>query len=587
MPNKIRATVATIILSLLSASERRSAVVLLVLMVFGMGLEMLGVGIVLPAIALMMENDVAATYPRAAPWLERMGSPTQAQLVVGGMIVLVFIYVVRALFLGFLVARQMRFAFGLQSRLSDRLFGVYLRQPYTFHLQRNSAQLIVNLTNEIRLFTFTAMLPLMVLLTEGMVLVGVVGLLLILEPAATLLLVLILGIAGWGFDRLIRTQIAQAALERQYHDGQRVQHLQQGLGGVKAVKLFGREREFLRRHDEHSVRSAHALQVQQTLQQLPRLWLELCGAVALAIVVIAALARGRAVDSLVPALGLFSAAGLRLMPSINRLMGSAQYLRSSVPVIDVLHTDLCLREPADRSEPQSERRLEANIVVSDVTFTYPSSSSPALQNVSFTVRKNECVAFIGPSGSGKSTLVDVILGLLVPDSGRILVDDCDIAGCTRAWQNQIGYVPQVIFLTDDTIQRNVAFGIPDDQIDAAAVERAIRSSQLHEFVAGLPAGLNTMVGEGGVRLSGGQRQRIGIARALYHDPSVLVLDEATSSLDTQAESDVMESVRALQGHKTIVIVAHRLSTVERCDRLYYLEHGRIVREGAPVQILRT
>jgi ABC-type bacteriocin/lantibiotic exporter with double-glycine peptidase domain len=203
------------------------------------------------------------------------------------------------------------------------------------------------------------------------------------------------------------------------------------------------------------------------------------------------------------------------------------------------------------------------------------------------VRKNECIGFIGPSGSGKSTLVDVILGLLVPDSGRILVDDCDIAGCTRAWQNQIGYVPQVIFLTDDTIQRNVAFGVPDDQIDAAAVERAIQSSQLHEFVTGLPAGLSTMVGEGGVRLSGGQRQRIGIARALYHDPSVLVLDEATSSLDTQAESDVMESVRALQGHKTIVIVAHRLSTVERCDRLYYLEHGRIVREGAPVQILRT
>jgi len=581
-------TAATKILGLLTAPERRSGAFLLVLMVIGTGLEMLGVGIVLPAIVVMMESDLAATYPQTAPWLERMGSPTQLQLVVGGMIVLVFVYLVRGLFLGFLVARQMRFAFNVQSHLSDRLFSVYLRQPYAFHLQRNSAQLIVNLTNEIRLFTFTAMLPVMVLLTEGMVLVGIIGLLLVLEPAATLLMVLILGIAGWGFDRVIRTRIAHAALERQHHDGQRVQHLQQGLGGVKAVKLLGREREFLRRHDEHSVRSARALQMQQTLQQLPRLWLELCGAVALATVVIAALAQGRDVQSLVPALGLFSAAGLRLMPSINRLMGSAQYLRSSIPVIDLLHADLHMRqEPADASEPQDPRRLETGIVVSDVTFRYPSAPAPALQNVSFTVRKNECIGFIGPSGCGKSTLVDVMLGLLVPESGRILVDDCDIAGCTRRWQNQIGYVPQVIFLTDDTIERNVAFGVPDDQIDRAAVERAIQSSQLHEFVSGLPAGLGTMVGERGVRLSGGQRQRIGIARALYHDPSVLVLDEATSSLDTQTERDVMESVQALQGHKTIIIVAHRLSTVERCDRLYHLEHGRIVREGAPVQILRT
>ena len=577
---------ATKVFGLLTPAERRTGALLLALMIVGMGLEMLGVGVVLPAIVLMVESDVSAKYPMARPWLARLGNPTQVQLVAGGMIVLVIIYLIRGLFLGFLIARQMRFAFRAQAHLSDRLFNVYLRQPYVFHLQRNSAQLIVNLTNEIRLFTFTAMLPLMVLLTEGMVLAGIIGLLLILEPAATLLMVTTLGVAAWGFDRLIRTRIARAAVIRQHHDGQRLQHLQQGLGGVKAVKLHGREREFLSRHDVHSVGSARALQVQQTLQQLPRLWLELSGAVTLAIVVVAALWRGRSVDSLVPALGLFSAAGLRLMPSINRLMGSAQYLRSSVPIIDTLHAELQLPIPPDGAAlPADPWRLQSRISVADVTFTYPSAPAPALQNVSFTVQKNECIGFIGPSGAGKSTLVDVILGLLEPDSGRILVDDRDVAGCTRSWQTQIGYVPQVIFLTDDTIRRNVAFGVADDRIDDASVDRALQSSQLHELIAELPAGTNTMVGEGGVRLSGGQRQRIGIARALYHDPSVLVLDEATSSLDAQTERDVMESVRALQGRKTILIVAHRLSTVERCDRLYHLEGGRIVREGAPVQIL--
>ena len=573
---------------MLTPAERRSGAILLALMVVGMGLEMLGVGVVLPAIVLMMESDLSAAYPAAGPWLARIGNPTQAQLVVAGMIVLVIIYLIRGLFLGFLIARQMRFAFSVQAHLADRLFSVYLRQPYAFHLQRNSAQLIVNLTNEIRLFTFTAMLPLMVLLTEGMVLTGIIGLLLLLEPAATLLMVTTLGVAAWCFDRLIRTRIARAALERQYHDGQRQQHLQQGLGGVKAVKLHGLEREFLSRHDVHSVHAAGALRVQQTLQQLPRLWLELSGAVTLAMVVVVALQRGRSVESLVPALALFAAAGVRLMPSITRLMGSAQYLRSSVPIIDTLHVELQLPVPQDWPAPPSEPwRLHSRICVDHVTFTYPEAAAPALQNISCTVQNNECIGFIGPSGAGKSTLVDVILGLLEPDSGCIRVDDRDIARCTRAWQDQIGYVPQVIFLTDDTIRRNVAFGVPDDRIDDAAVERAIHSAHLQELVAELPDGANTMVGEGGVRLSGGQRQRIGIARALYHDPSVLVLDEATSSLDAQTERDVMESVRALQGRKTILIIAHRLSTVERCDRLYHLESGRIVREGAPVQILSS
>ena len=222
-----------------------------------------------------------------------------------------------------------------------------------------------------------------------------------------------------------------------------------------------------------------------------------------------------------------------------------------------------------------------------MTFLYEGSSAFALQDISVIIRKGESVGFIGSSGAGKSTLVDVLLGLLHPRSGRVTVDGQDIQTDCRRWQDQIGYVPQSIYLTDDTIRRNVAFGLSDGHIDDAAVARAIQSAQLESFIASLPQGLDTVVGERGVRLSGGQRQRIGIARALYHDPAVLVLDEATSSLDTDTERGVMDSVRNLHGLKTIIIVAHRMSTVIDCDRLYRLQGGAVVDEGAPEDLLRT
>ncbi len=221
----------------------------------------------------------------------------------------------------------------------------------------------------------------------------------------------------------------------------------------------------------------------------------------------------------------------------------------------------------------------------EVSFSYPGTTTPVIRDISLTVQRGESVGFIGASGAGKSTLVDLILGLLAPEKGEILVDGGNIQSDMRNWQHQIGYVPQTIFLTDDTLRRNVAFGLPEKLIDNAAVGRAIRAAQLEEFISTLPDGIETIVGERGVRLSGGQRQRIGIARALYHDPAVLVLDEATSSLDTDIERGVMQAVYALRGSKTIIIVAHRVSTVEHCDRLYRLDQGMVVAEGKPAVVL--
>jgi len=575
---------------LLTRPERKNALALLSLMVVGMTLETLCTGLVIPAIALMMQQDLASSYPQVQPLLDSLGNPTQVELIVIVMLGLVAIYLVKNVFLAFLAWRQTRFAFGVQAQLSQRLFAIYLRQPYTFHLQRNSAQLIRNVTGEVSMFT-EAIISGLNIGTEVLVLFGISCLLLAVEPLGALLAVLVLGGAAWIFHRGTRAPIARWGQTRQRHDGLRIQHLQQGLGGAKDVKLLGREGDFIDQYRIHNTQSARVGQYQAALQMLPRLWLELLAVVGLATLVIAMLAQGREMTAIVPTLGLFAAAAFRLMPSVNRILNGVQVSRYTLPVVDTLHNELRLSvvAPVENRSRQGGKvpEFQSDIGLTNVAFTYPAAVAPAIKDVSLRIRKGESVGFVGPSGSGKSTLVDVILGLLAPASGIVEVDGGDIQKDLRAWQDQIGYVPQSIYLTDDTLRRNVAFGLPEAEIDDAAVERAIRAAQLDEFVAGLPEGPETLVGERGIRLSGGQRQRIGIARALYHDPAVLVLDEATSALDTATERGVMQAVTALQGSKTILIVAHRLSTVGGCHRLYRLEQGRIVEETEQAGSART
>ena len=350
------------------------------------------------------------------------------------------------------------------------------------------------------------------------------------------------------------------------------------------MKIRGCEEYFVNQYDRHARVSASLSVRQIVMAQIPRMWLELVAVSTLCALAGTMLWQGRDSRDMVGSLGLFATAAFRLLPSVNRLALAAQNFRFGASGLKAIQDDLKLFT----SPPEASRKMEfrRSIAIEGVTFRFSNTSAPALDAVSMSIPYGAAVGIVGGSGAGKSTAVDLLLGLLEPNGGRITVDGVDIRDNLRGWQDMVGYVPQSIYLCDESLRENVAFGVPPEEIDEQALERAIRAARLDDFVASLPEGLSTVVGERGVRLSGGQRQRIGIARALYHDPAVLVLDEATSALDTATESEVMAAVNALQGAKTLVIIAHRLSTVEQCDIVYRLDRGRVVGSGTLAEVVQ-
>jgi ABC-type multidrug transport system fused ATPase/permease subunit len=544
------------------------------MVIVGMFLETISLGIVVPIIGILTQDDYQQKYPFI---VDIFGNLSREELISAVMVAMVLIYVVRSLFLFWSLWIQKGFSASVSGRLSQSLFSIYLRQPYMFHLQRNSSTLMRNAKNATSVVT-CGVDPFLVLLTDGLVAIAMFALLIAVEPVGTLAVLLVFGLSTFVFQRTTRRRIDNWGYQVDYHETKILQHLQEGFGGAKDVKVLGRENEFLSQHEKHLGESIRINRIYNVILTLPRSFMEIITIVGLCLLVVSMVVRGRELADIVPILGLFAAAAFRVMPSINRLLMATQTLIFNRSIIASVYKDFLLDSP-DSLSLKSETKFATQLELTDVSFKYPTAANASLQNVSLVVKRGEAVGFVGPSGAGKSTLVDVILGLFAPTSGVVKVDGQDVQQNLRNWQNQIGYVPQAIYLTDDTLRRNVAFGLNDENIDDNLVRNAIRLAQLEEFVATLPEKLETVVGERGVRLSGGQRQRIGIARALYHNPSVLVLDEATSSLDTPTEHGVMQAVQALQGSKTVLIVAHRLSTVEYCDRLYKIENARITEEG--------
>ena len=572
---------------LLTTSQKKQLIILAFLLLIGMLFEMAGLGVLLPALGLMLKADIVKDYPSIRPVINFLGNPSQKQLLLYGMGLLIMVYVTKTIYLIFLGWKQSKFTSQLSAELSEKLFLGYMRQPYTFHLQRNSAELLRNIQAEVGQFT-TVSQSAVTLTSELSVISGVAFLLILAEPIGAISVTLFLGLTAFGFHRLTRNKLLKWGVSRQFHAGHTNQHLLQGLGGVKDIKLMGREENFLKEFSVHNRAYARILLKTMTLSLAPRFYLELFAVLGLVGLILAMVLQNKPLELLIPTIGIFVAAAFRMIPSLNRIMSSMQTVRYTQSTVDVLYKEMITINESSKNGLKNKSKLNFTKLLEgkSLTFSYNGAISNAIDNVNISIRKGHSVGFIGASGSGKSTLVDLLLGLLEPENGEFQIDGQNMKENIRNWQDKIGYVPQAIYLIDDSLRKNVAFGIPDEQIDKIAVMRALKAAQLDEFVNTLPEKLETFVGERGVRLSGGQRQRIGIARALYHDPEVLVLDEATSALDNETEKGVMSAVNALQGNKTIIIVAHRLTTVEMCDYIYKLDKGRIIQEGIPVDLIK-
>jgi len=566
---------------MLTPRERLQGVGLVVLMIVSMILEMLGIGIVVPALSAMSSGMSSLSSPAMQDWLAYFGNPSQSQIILAGLVILVAIYVIKVAFLVFTNWRQAAFVSRVHSRIAMELFRRYLLQPWRYHLANNSADLLQKLGETSGISS--ACNAFLSLVAESLVLAGILGLLLWYEPIGAIAVGVLMGAASWLLQFATQTRLQQWGARYWHHVGQAHRIFAEGLQGAKDIKVLGREQTLLDRATIHKREQAQLNARNTVVQQLPRLWFELIAVGGLCMLTAVMVREGKSPQAMVPTLGLFAAAAFRMLPSANRVITALQTLRFGSAVMNALYADLQLPEsaPASRCEPLP---FQEAIRLDGVGFRYDNSPSHALAGVSMTIPHGSSVGLIGGSGAGKSTLVDILLGLLTPTSGRVTVDGTDIADHLRAWQSIVGYVPQSIFLSDDTIRANVAFGVPPDEIDDAAVARAIKAAQLDQVVAELAEGTNTVLGERGMRLSGGQRQRIGVARALYHDPRVLVLDEATSALDSETEKGVMEAVESLHGAKTLIIIAHRLTTVAHCDVLYRLEQGKVVAAGSFAEV---
>ena len=575
-------------LGLLDRRARRGWVALALLSVVAAGAEALGAAALYAFIRIVGEPAAAFAIPVVGTLLAPARGAGDRGVVVAATLALAVFHLAKNGFLAALAWRQHGWAAHARATLARRVFEAYLGAPWAFRLRRNSADLIRNVTTAVDA-TFRHVLgPAVVLATESLVVLAITAVLFATAPGLTLAVAV--GIGGTGGMLLGFTRARSMRWGAQIHRLERdvLQGVQQTLGAAKEIRMLGREGFFLAEFVQRQNALVGVRRRGDLVGALPRLLVETVFVLSALGLVLLATLLGHTGHELVPLLGLYAYAGFRLVPSANRWMMSVNEVRLGGASVNALAADLerlaAIELPLESAV--APLPFEHSLELDHVEFTYEGADRAALRDVCLAIRRGESIGVVGPTGSGKTTLVDVLTGLLAPTSGRLLVDGRPLPAAPRAWQRAIGYVPQSVVLVDDSLRRNVALGVPEREIDEARLAAAIERAQLGEFVSGLPDGLETTVGENGVRLSGGQRQRVGIARALYHSPSLLVFDEATSALDNHTEAALLGAIEGLRGTRTLILVAHRLSSVRPCDRLVLLDDGRVVAVGRYDDLLR-
>ena len=564
---------------LIGPGQWRRWILLVVLAVTLSGFEMVGALLVYLLVDLATDPTASVELPVIGDIRRFFPDSDDQTFLIGLAAALGVFFVIRA---GVRVGAayvEARVAHNAGARLSNRLVAGYLSLPYVFHLKRNSAELIRNAHQAVQAVVSQVFLPVINITAESFLVIGLAAVMLSIAPVASAIAVGVIGLSAVLLLLVIQPRMKRLGRVTHTTNLETLGTLQQSVHGIRDVKLLAKERFFSKAYSRSRLAMARALYIQRTLAELPRTILELSLIGFIIIFFATTIASGTDTSATLSVLGLFAYVGLRLQPSIQKIVGGLNSLKFSSAPLEDLYDDLTSVEKApvpDRVEPIP---FDESIVLREVSFGYEGASRDAIRKVDLVIRRGEEIGICGPTGGGKTTLVDLMCGLIEPTSGRITIDGKDLPKHARAWQANLGVVPQAVFLLDDTLRRNIALGVADDQIDEAALQEAVDFAQIRSFVDSLPDGLDTKVGERGVRISGGERQRIAIARALYRRPGVLIFDEGTSALDNTTEAALMAALEHLRDHHTIILVAHRLSTVRESDRILFVEEGVITGDG--------
>ena len=577
----------------LPEKDRKKLFLIFILMLFGAVLEVLSIGIIAGFVTIIAEPENIFQIEWLHPLFTFLNIQSSRDILIYGSIFLIAIFFFKNAYIIFYRYISSRFVYNRYKNISGRLFNIYMNVPYSFHLRRNSADLIRNVTGETKILASHVMISVLHIAAEGVIAMGIILLLFIVEPLVTLITLVLLGGISSIFLKTTREKLKKYAEKALKERAKIIKTVNEGMGGFKDATVMGRQMWFVESFKKSIDDLSRAEVFQQVTRQSVRPMIEAIAVIGMLTITLLLLSQGYTIVSLASILALFAFSVYRLLPGINIIISEYSSLRYHAYSLEPIHSDLIKLKDYERKNKKNKKEevvrlsFKDKIEVSEISYAYPESSESVLENISLTVKKGTAIGIVGATGSGKTTIVDLILGLLSPLRGEVKVDGKNIKDNLQPWQKNIGYIPQFIYLSDDTIFNNIAFGIEEEKIDRNKVEKAAEMAQVNEFTDRLTEKLDTVIGEHGIRLSGGQRQRIGIARALYHDPELLVMDEATSSLDSVMERYVIEAIERLKKDRTIIIVAHRLGTVKNCDQIYIVKDKKIAAQGTYNKLLES
>ncbi|NQV18413.1 MAG: ABC transporter ATP-binding protein/permease [Armatimonadetes bacterium] len=573
---------------LFDKKDKRKICFLSILILTGTFIEILGFSVIIPFLMVISKPEIIQENIYFKTAYELISPNSYNQFLVFVTFIIIIVFVLKNSFLFFIEYYKFKFTTTEHYKLTSRLFRSYLKNPYAFHLQRNTAQLLRNIGLVIGVIS-GIVLPLIRLVTDSFLIIIIFILLMVIDFTSALIVFGVLGLISILYFLLIKKKLKKYGERQKNIQGILIKQFNQGLGSIKESKILGREHFFDKTYSKYLFEFSKISKYQQSINAFPRFIIETTMVSLVLFIVLFALVRGYAIESILIALSFFGLASVRLMPSIGRINSSLMMIRFYIPSLEEVYADLKMsasnKKRITNKDISDQIGFKEEILLDNIDFSYESSKIPALKKLSIRIPKNSTIGLVGETGAGKTTVVDVILGLLIPQNGHVYVDGVNIHEKLTSWQRKAGYIPQQIYLMDDTIANNIAFGIPKEEVDLQKVNNALRLAQLQEFIDELPHGLETIIGELGIRISGGQRQRIGIARALYNDPELLIMDEATAALDNETERAFMESIESLSGKRTIIIIAHRLTTIEKANIIFFLSKGQLLASGSYAELL--